>query len=93
MQLSAFAYVDKQYALENHLQAGWTKEKVLLWYTDMAIVPIKGEAYEEDPAWNLGFNSGAFPSSIAGQDVNFNYGDKNIWFWQEQFDYCMLAEI
>lgn len=92
-ELYSYAIFNEDYPLANGIKVGMSKEEILDLYPDMACVEIKGETYEEDSAWNLGFVGVCYPHSLSGDDENLNYQGKKYWRWQEQFEECLLAEI
>ena len=92
-KLYSYAVFSEEYPLANGIKVGMSKVEILNLYPDMAVVGLQGESYEESPAWNLGFDSSCYPHSLSGEDETINYQGKQYWYWQDQFDYCLLAEI
>ncbi len=92
-ELYSYAVFDEEYPLANGIKVGMSKEEILARYPNMAIAKINGESYEENQAWDLGFDGNCYPHSHSGDDAYLNYQGKEYWHWQDQFDYCLLAEI
>lgn len=93
-KLYSYAIFSEDYPLANGIQVGMTKEEILALYPDMAEILITKEtAYPENESFSLTFVSDCYPRSYSDEDATLNYQDSTVWFWHDQFDSCLLAEI
>lgn len=42
---------------------------------------------------HMGWNHTAYPRSPLGMDEELDYGGKEYYYWDSQFDYIMIADI
>lgn len=91
-ELFGWSIVGGGHSLANGISLGMTKNEVLERYPAMAILDMEGSTLN-GVTGHQGWNSAAYPSSPAGMDENLEYADGKDYFWEEQFDAIMIAEV
>lgn len=91
-ELFGWSIVGEGHSLANGISLGMTKNEVLELYPAMAILDMEDNTLN-GVTGHQGWNSAAYPSSPAGMDENLEYADGKDYFWEEQFDAIMIAEV
>lgn len=89
-ELFGYAIVSGKYALANGISVGMTKSEVIALCPDMAILDTEGNTLNE-VVGHMGWNPAAYPHSPVGMDEKREYVDEKDYYWENQFDYIMIA--
>lgn len=87
-----YAIFSNEYSLQNGIAVGMTTDEVLGKYPDMAVMDFDGSYLDKEVTGHLGWNPIAYPRSYIGMDEEWDYAGKD-YYWSEQFDYVMIADI
>lgn len=91
-ELFGWSIVGGGHSLANGISLGMTKNEVLERYPAMALLDMEGNTLN-GVTGHQGWNHAAYPRSRAGMDENLEYADGKDYFWEEQFDAIMIAEV
>jgi len=92
VELYEYAIVSGDYSLANGISVGMTKREIIELYPDMAIVDTEGNILNE-VSGHQGWNGISYPRSRVGMDEAWDYGDNDYYYWADQFDYIMIADV
>ncbi len=91
-ELFGYAIVSAEYSLANGISVGMTKKEVIELCPAMAMLDTEGNALNE-VVGHMGWNSVTYPHSSIGMDEKLEYVDGKDYYWENQFDYIMIADV
>lgn len=91
-ELLSYAIVSDDYSLANGISVGMTKDEVTKQYPNMAILDTQGNCLN-DVTGHMGWNPTAYPRSIVVIGSDLTSTDKKQFFWEDQFDCIMIADV
>ena len=87
-----YSIISDKYSLANGISVGMTEDEILKSYPNMAIIDFKNEYVHKEITGHQGWNGTAYPRSYIGIDSDWDY-DGEDYYWTNQFDYVMIADI
>lgn len=91
-ELFGYAIKSSDYSLDNGFSVGMTKSEIIESYPAMAVVDKEGNILN-DVTRCAGWNNVAYPRSPFGMDTEWDYVDNEDYYWDNQFDYMILADV
>lgn len=91
-ELIGYAIISVEYSLADGISVGMTKKEVIERCPAMAILDTEGNTLNEVIGY-MGWNPAVYPYSPAGMDEKLEYIDEEDYYWVNQFDYIMIADV
>jgi len=91
-ELLGYAIVSDEHSLANGISVGMTQNEVIERYPAMAILDVEGNTLNE-VVGHMGWNPVAYPRSSLDMDEKWEYIDQKDYYWANQFDCIMIADV